>query len=93
MMDYHLEFYFPEKQIRFIAIADNEDTEKGLSDFMPFKNLFNVMLSLRMVSYKAASTDRFRKNRRCSRHAVHTSPVCHLISSFSFDKNTYRRIN
>ena len=41
MMDYYLEFYFPEKQIRSIAIADNEDTEKGLSDFVPFKNLFN----------------------------------------------------
>ena len=41
----------------------------------------------------AASTDSFWKNRRCSHHAVHTLPVCHLISSFSFDKNTYRRIN
>lgn len=47
MMDYYLEFYFPEKQIRFIAITDNEDTEKGLSDFVPFKNLFNEMFSLR----------------------------------------------
>ena len=35
------EFVFPEKQIRYIAVAENEDTEKGLSDFVPFKNLFN----------------------------------------------------
>ena len=41
MMDYYLEFVFPEKQVRYIAIAENEDTEKGLSDFVPFKNLFN----------------------------------------------------
>ena len=41
MMDYYLEFIFPEKQIRYIAVAENEDTEKGLSDFVPFKNLFN----------------------------------------------------
>ena len=41
MMDYYLEFVFPEKQIRYIAVAENEDTEKGLSDFVPFKNLFN----------------------------------------------------
>ena len=41
MMDYYLEFVFPEKQIRYIAIAENEDTEKGLSEFVPFKNLFN----------------------------------------------------
>ena len=41
MMDYYLEFIFPEKQVRYIAVAENEDTEKGLSDFVPFKNLFN----------------------------------------------------
>jgi len=41
MMDYYLEYVFPEKRIRYIAVAENEDTEKGLSDFVPFKNLFN----------------------------------------------------
>ena len=41
MMDYYLEFVFPEKQIRYIAVAEGEDTEKGLSDFVPFRNLFN----------------------------------------------------
>ncbi len=41
MMDYYLEFIFPEKQVRYIAVTENEDTEKGLSDFVPFKNLFN----------------------------------------------------
>ena len=45
MMDYYLEFVFPEKQIRYIAVAENEDTEKGLSDFVPFKNLFNEFYS------------------------------------------------
>lgn len=44
MMDYYLEFVFPEKNIRYIAVTENEDTEKGLSDFVPFKNLFNAML-------------------------------------------------
>ncbi len=41
MMDYYLEFVFPEKKVRYIAVTENEDTEKGLSDFVPFKNLFN----------------------------------------------------
>lgn len=41
MMDYYLEYYFPEKKVRYIAVSDGEDTEKGLSDFVPFKNLFN----------------------------------------------------
>lgn len=44
MMDYYLEFVFPEKRVRYIAVAENEDTEKGLSDFVPFKNLFNDSL-------------------------------------------------
>ena len=37
-VDYYLEVMFPEKGIRFIAISDNEDTEKGLSDFVPFSS-------------------------------------------------------
>lgn len=41
MMGYYLEFYFVEKEVRYIAVSDNEDTDKGLSDFVPFKNLFN----------------------------------------------------
>ena len=41
MMDYYLKFVFPEKNIRYIAVTENEDTEKGLSDCVPFKNLFN----------------------------------------------------
>ena len=44
MMDYYLEFVFPEKQIRYIAVTENEDTERGLSDFVPFKNLFKQVL-------------------------------------------------
>ncbi len=45
MMDYYLEFVFPEKQVRYIAVAEGEDTEKGLSEFVPFKNLFNEWLA------------------------------------------------
>ena len=46
MMDYYLEFMFPEKHIRYIAVTENEDTEKGLSDFVPFKNLFNEAIRI-----------------------------------------------
>lgn len=41
MVGHYLENEFPEKQVRFIAVSENEDTQKGLSDFVPFKNLFN----------------------------------------------------
>ena len=45
MMDYYLEFVFPEMNVRYIAVNDNEDTDKGLSDFVPFKNLFNELMA------------------------------------------------
>lgn len=54
MMDYYLEFVFPEKQIRYIAVTENEDTERGLSDFVPFKNLFkNIARSGNVFHYFA----------------------------------------
>lgn len=40
-MDRYLEFLFPEWGVRYIAVNDNEDSLVGLSDFAPFKNLFN----------------------------------------------------
>lgn len=41
MVGYYLELDFPNRGIRFIAINDNEDTEKGLSDFATIKTVFN----------------------------------------------------
>ena len=56
MMDYYLEFLFPEKRVRYIAVAENEDTEKGLSDFVPFKNLFNVIYCVSTVFINGEKT-------------------------------------
>ena len=44
MMDYYLEFVFPENHVRYIAVAENEDTEKGLSDFVNQYNKSTVDL-------------------------------------------------
>lgn len=38
---YYLENFFPSKGIRFIAISENVDTNKGDSDLVPFVNIFN----------------------------------------------------
>ena len=38
---YYLDVLFPVKNVRFIAINDNVDSEKGLDDFLPFKNILN----------------------------------------------------
>lgn len=40
-VDHYLEYVFPEKRVRYVAVNDGEDSEKGMSDFSPFKNLFN----------------------------------------------------
>lgn len=40
-MGYYLEFMFPEHGVRYIAVTENEDSDTGLSDFVPFKNMFN----------------------------------------------------
>lgn len=37
----YLENYFPSRGVRYIAINDNVDTNKGDSDLVPFMNIFN----------------------------------------------------
>ena len=81
MMDYYLEFYFPEKQIRFIAITDNEDTEKGLTDIVPVKNLFN--------EFWAKDTSRKVK---AAIHAKHAAGECTAIKPpFGYIKDPERK--
>ena len=70
MMDYYLEFLFPEKRVRYIAVAENEDTEKGLSDFVPFKNLFNEWFA----------KDTSRKVRPLSKRSCHRTAYRRLCS-------------
>ena len=38
---YYTEIYFPQKDIRFIAVNDNVDSDTGDNDFAPFKNIIN----------------------------------------------------
>ena len=45
---YYTESFFAERDIRYIAINDGVDSDKGDNDFTPFRNLFNEMFSLRM---------------------------------------------
>ena len=44
-VDHYLEYVFPEKRVRYVAVNDGEDSEKGMSDFSPFKSLFNDNLA------------------------------------------------
>ena len=38
---YYTESFFVERDIRYIAINDGVDSDKGDNDFTPFRNLFN----------------------------------------------------
>ena len=55
---HYTEIVFPSKNVRFIAINDGVDSERGDSDFTPVRNLFNEMLSLRRDHYIAAPAER-----------------------------------
>lgn len=39
----YTEIYFPSKGIRFISVVDGYDSEKNLSDIIPFRNILNEM--------------------------------------------------
>ena len=38
---YYTEIYFPSKDVRFIAIHDDVDSEQGDNEFAPFRNIIN----------------------------------------------------
>ncbi|MCD8239468.1 MAG: recombinase family protein [Clostridiales bacterium] len=38
---YYTEIFFPQRDVRFIAVNDNVDTVSGENDFAPFKNIIN----------------------------------------------------
>ena len=38
---YYTEIFFPQHDVRFIAVHDNVDTNLGDNDFAPFKNIIN----------------------------------------------------
>lgn len=41
MTGYYMEVFFPNNDVRFVAIYDNYDSEIGENEFAPFKNIFN----------------------------------------------------
>jgi len=58
---YYTETYFPERNIRFIAINDGVDSAEGENEMTPFKNIMNEMYD-RDVSRKVKCAHRIRGN-------------------------------
>lgn len=42
---YYIDTYFPDRDIRYIALSDNIDTAINEDEFIPFKNIINGMYS------------------------------------------------
>lgn len=62
-MGYYLERYFPSRHVRFIAINDNVDSDKGPYDMMlPLKNVFNAQYA-KDISGKVRSAFEVKQNR------------------------------
>lgn len=40
---YYMEIFFSNHDVRFIAVNDNVDTDKGDNDFMGFRNMINEL--------------------------------------------------
>lgn len=45
---YYTDNFFPEHNVRFIAVNDGVDSAEGENEFAPFRNIMNEMFSLRM---------------------------------------------
>lgn len=58
---YYTENYFPDKDIRFIAINDNVDSDNGADDFAPIRNVINELYA-KDISRKVRSSQRLRGN-------------------------------
>lgn len=58
---YYTDTYFPDRNIRFIAVNDGVDSAEGENELAPFRNVMNEMYA-RDVSRKVRSAHRIRGN-------------------------------
>ena len=56
---YYTDTYFPDRDVRFIAINDNVDSDEGENEIAPFKNIINEWYA-KDISKKCRSSYRIR---------------------------------
>ena len=56
---YYTEQFFPEHDVRFIAVNDNVDSANGEDDFVPIRNVFNELYA-KDISRKCRSAHKTR---------------------------------
>jgi len=62
MTGQYTEVYFPDREVRFVALNDGIDTENSDNDIAPFKNILNEMYS-KDISKKVRSAVKTKKQR------------------------------
>lgn len=58
---YYTDTFFPDHNVRFIAINDGVDSEQGEDDFTPFRNIMNEWYA-KDISRKVRSSKKLRGN-------------------------------
>ena len=58
---YYTDTFFPDHDVRFIAINDGVDSEQGEDDFTPFRNIMNEWYA-KDISRKVRSSKKLRGN-------------------------------
>ena len=101
MTGYYSEIFFQTKGVRYIAIADEFDSEKGGNEIAPFKNILNDMIStVNIKTYfikMSELRDKFTAARRAGKEAAILNglvrPSCLIIDEVGhceFDKENTR---
>lgn len=60
-VDYYTDNYFPDHNVRFIAVNDGVDSDQGDDDFSPFRNIMNEWYA-KDISRKVRSSKKLRGN-------------------------------
>ena len=84
MMGFYLEFVFPKNKTRFIAVSEGEDSDKGLSDFVPLKNYFN--------EWFAKDTSRKVKNALRAKHNAGERTFAYAPLGYLRDPENHNRL-
>lgn len=72
----YTEIYFPSKNVRYIAISDDVDSDKGESDIAPFRNILNEMVA-RDTSKKVKAAMRVKFNN--GEYIAPAAPIGYMI--------------
>ena len=78
---YYTESFFAERDIRYIAINDGVDSDKGDNDFTPFRNLFKNISHSGKVSNDFSLFRRFCCINRCFRCSCGKFSIVHGVQA------------